>query len=149
MGSAPAGYFRLGDTAGSSSAYSEVNYGAGTYNNVTLGAAGPFTDRTAASFNGTSSYLQLPQSDQVSTGPNSVELWFNMTAGDVNGGVLFDEEQCPINNNPTCGGWNPALYVGTDGRLHGQFWINSIGATIDSPQLVNDGKWHHVVLAAT
>lgn len=151
MGSGPAGYYRMADTAGASSAYSEVNYGAGTYNNVTLGVAGPFSDRTAASFDGSSSYLQLPQTDQVSTGPNSIELWFKMAAGSTGGGVLFDEEQCPINNNPTCGGWDPALYVGTDGRLHGQFWINNIStATVfASAGLVNDGSWHHVVLSAT
>lgn len=152
MGSAPAGYYRLGDAAGSANAYSEVNYGAGTYNNVTLGAAGPFSDKTAAAFNGTSSYLQLPQTDQVATGPNSVELWFTMAAGSTGGGVLFDEMGQPITSStPEAQGWDPALYVGTDGRLHGQFWINNISAStvIASPGLVNDGKWHHVVLAAT
>src|SRR5207248_7528403 len=118
-------------------------------NDVTLGVGGPFADRTAASFNGASSYLLLPSSDQVSTGPNSVEMWFNMTAGSTGGGVLFDEESAPLTNNPESGGWVPALYVGTDGRLHGQFWINNIGAAMASPGLVNDGHWHHVVLSAS
>lgn len=149
MGSAPAGYYRLGDTAGASNAYSEVNYGMGTYHNVSLGTPGPFSDRTAATFDGTSSYLSLPASDQVTTGPNSVEMWFKMTAGSTGGGVLFDEMGQPMtSSNPECCGWNPAVYVGTDGRLHGEFWINDTSKVMASPGLVNDGNWHHVVLSA-
>src|SRR5262249_19029314 len=111
MGSGPAGYYRLGDTAGASNAYSEVNYGAGPYANVTLGVSGPFADRTAAAFNGTSSYLALPASDQVSTGPNSVEMWFKMAAGNTGGGVLFDEMGQSITSpTPESSGWNPAVY---------------------------------------
>ena len=124
-----------------------------TYNGgTTLGAAGssPFGDETGATFDGSTGYLQLPGTDQISTGPNTVELWFKMPACDINGGVLFDEEQCALTNSPvSCGGYDPALYVGTDGRLHGEFWINNISAQITSTGLVNDGKWHYVVLSAS
>ncbi|HEY0803764.1 MAG TPA: ricin-type beta-trefoil lectin domain protein, partial [Pseudonocardiaceae bacterium] len=78
LGSQPTGYYRLGDTAGATSAYDEVNYGKATYSNVTLGGAGPFGDTTSAAFDGSSSYLTLPSTDQVSTGPNTVEMWFKM-----------------------------------------------------------------------
>jgi YD repeat-containing protein len=148
-GSAPAGYYRLGDTAGATNAYSETNFGYGTYNNVTLGVAGPFDDHTAASFDGTSSYLTLPVSDQVKTGPNSVELWFDMKAGSTDGGVLFDEMGEPLTSStPQAQAWDPALYVGTDGRLHGEFWMGNAAKALASGPLVNDGKWHHAVLAA-
>ncbi|MEU7059926.1 LamG-like jellyroll fold domain-containing protein [Streptomyces sp. NPDC046197] len=152
LGGGPAGYWRLGDAAGSSAAADEVRGGTGTYNAVTLGAAGPFSDQSAASFNGTSSYLQLPASTAtVTTGPNSVEMWFKMPSGNTAGGVLFDEEQCAITNNPVgCGGYNPALYVGTDGKLYGKFW-DSHGTSnqIVTSAKVNDGQWHHVMLAAS
>jgi RHS repeat-associated protein len=153
LGSDPSGYYRLADQAGATNAYDEVKYGTATYNGgVTLGAPGsaPFADTTGATFDGSSGYLQLPSTDAITTGPNTVELWFKMTAGDINGGVLFEEEQCALSADPvSCGGYNPVLYVGTDGRLHGQFWINNISAVISSPGVVNDGKWHSVVLAAS
>jgi RHS repeat-associated protein len=151
MGSNPAGYYRLNDPAGSTLAVSQENYGYANYNGgVTLGTAGPFPDQTAAKFDGSSGYVQLPTTDQVSTGPNSVEMWFKVPAGNTAGGVLFDEEQDSLtSSNPAGGGYDPALYVGTDGRLHGEFWVNDIPEDITSTSLVNDGAWHYVVLSAS
>ena len=37
----------------------------------------------------------------------------------------------------------PVLYVGTDGRLRGQFGATAI-APLTSPNAVNDGRWHRV-----
>jgi RHS repeat-associated protein len=151
MGSNPAGYYRLNDPAGSSVALSQEDYGNAAYTGgVTLGTAGPFPDQSAAQFDGSTGYVQLPTTDEVSSGPNSVEMWFKTPAGYTGGGVLFDEEQDSItSSNPAGGGYNPALYVGTDGRLHGEFWINDIPEDITSTSLVNDGQWHYVVLSAS
>ncbi|MDJ0383208.1 LamG-like jellyroll fold domain-containing protein [Streptomyces sp. G-G2] len=150
LGAAPATYHRLGDAAGASQAYDEIHSGPATYNGVTLGAAGPFADNTAASFNGTSSYIQLPSTDQVVTQPGSVDMWFKMPAGNTAGGVLYDQmAQSLTGGNPTGGNWTPALYVGTDGKLYGKFWdTNGTGGMMTSPGKINDGKWHHVMLAA-
>jgi large repetitive protein len=152
-GSHPSGYFPMDDAAGATDAYDEGDDGPATYNGgVTLGGSGssPFGDSTGATFDGSTGYMQLPGTEQVTTGPNTVEVWFKMAAGDVNGGVLAEEEQCSLANNPTsCGGYDPVLYVGTDGRLHGQFWINNIGATLSSQAVVNDGQWHYAVLSAS
>ncbi|MDH6131378.1 RHS repeat-associated protein [Kitasatospora sp. MAA4] len=151
MGAAPAGYWRLGDTAGASNAYDEVKYGTGTYNAVTLGSGGPFADASAAKFDGSSSYVQLPPTDTVGTGPNSVEMWFNMPAGNTAGGVLFDYAGASLTGgSPRGNSWVPALYVGTDGKLHGKFWDQyTTSWQIVTPSTVNDGKWHHVVLSAS
>jgi RHS repeat-associated protein len=153
LGSNPADYYRLNDPSGATDAYDEVKGGLATYNGgVTLGGAGsaPFSDVTGATFDGSTGYLALPTTDQITTGPNTVELWFKMAAGDTNGGVLFDEQQCALGDNSAgCGENDPALYVGTDGRLRGEFWINNVSAQMASPGLVNDGKWHHVVLSAS
>ncbi len=151
LGGAPAGYWRLGDTAGAAAAYDEVKYGLGTYNAVTLGSAGPFADSTAAKFDGSSSYIKLPSTDTVGTGPNSVEMWFNMPAGNTAGGVLFDYAGASLTGgSPRGNSWVPALYVGTDGKLHGKFWDQwTTSWQIVTPAVVNDGKWHHVVLSAS
>jgi len=148
LGADPAGYWRLGDSGGTQAA-DEVLGGPGNYSNVTLGQSGPFSDETAAAFNGASSYLLLPSSDAPGTGPASVGLWFNMTAGSTAGGVLYDYEGKAL-NDPTqpSGSWVPALYVGTDGKLRGLFW-NGGESTITTSGTVNDGKWHYAVLAAT
>ncbi|MEV6212020.1 LamG-like jellyroll fold domain-containing protein [Kitasatospora sp. NPDC051914] len=145
MGASPANYYRLGEAAGAASAVNEINSGAATYSGVTLGDAGPFGDTTAATFNGTSSYLQLPSSVQLTTGPNSAEMWFKMNAGSTAGGVLFGYQGSPL-TSPTQTSWVPALYVGTDGKLRGKFWNLP---QVTGPPKVNDGKWHHVVLAAS
>ena len=149
LGGDPAGYWRLGDTGTPSQATDQVLGGPGNYNSVTLGVTGPFSDQTAASFNGTSSYLQLPSSDAPGTGPASVGLWFKVPSGNTAGGVLYDYETYPLNQPgmPT-GQWDPALYVGTDGKLRGEFWNGGTSA-ITSSGTVNDGNWHYAVLAAT
>ncbi len=41
----------------------------------------------------------------------------------------------------------PALYVGADGKLRGQFWHGSV-EPMTSASAVNDNQWHHVVLSS-
>ena len=147
LGAAPAGYWRLGDSAATQAA-DEVNGGYGQYSNVTLGLSGPFQDAAAAGFNGSSSYVQLPSSDAPGTGPDSIGLWFQVPKGNTSGGVLYSYESNALNDpkQPT-GSWDPALYVGTDGKLHGEIW-NGGTTTVASTVAVNDGAWHYAVLAA-
>ena len=67
LDSGPRSYWQLGDASGATTATDEVdaNLGTtnGTYSNVTLGAAGPLagSSETAASFNGSSSSVALPE----------------------------------------------------------------------------------------
>ncbi|WP_163505155.1 LamG-like jellyroll fold domain-containing protein [Fodinicola acaciae] len=150
LGSSPATYHRLGEAAGGSTAVDELNSGDASYHNVTLGGAGPFSDKTAAGFDGTSSFVQLPATDNVQTGPGSVELWFRMATNSTAGGVLFDEQSLDITTITTAqGNYVPAMYVGTDGKLYGKFWdTNHTSGGMVSPTRVNDGLWHHAALAA-
>src|SRR5262249_2189774 len=77
----PDSYWRLGPDAGAS-AGSEmaVNLGKdhGDYHSVTLAATGGLagTGDTAATFNGTSSYLDLPRGTVKKSRDMAVELWF-------------------------------------------------------------------------
>ncbi|WP_396447698.1 LamG-like jellyroll fold domain-containing protein [Actinomadura sp.] len=147
LGSRPATYYRFGEAAGAAQAVGETNSEKAEYSNVTLGTDGPFDDATAAAFNGSSSLVRLPIDDQVQTSPGSIEMWFKVPAGNTAGGVLFDEESEPV--GPVAGNYVPALYVGTDGKMHGKFW-DTDGTTkvLASGRKVNDGVWHHVALAA-
>lgn len=146
-------YWQLGEAPGSTTAADEVdaNLGTtdGTYHNVTLGAAGPLagSTETAAGFNGTSSSVSLPGSLLTDSSDVAVELWFKAASGD--GGVLFSYDADALSNaNGDKDNRDPALYIGANGELYGEFWNGSV-APIHTSTAVTDGKWHHVVLTAS
>ncbi len=144
----PEAYYRVGDDSGTAAASQiAVNLGkdAGSYHNVTLAAAGAIAGSgdTAGTFNGTSSYLDLPKGKVKQSRDAAVEVWFKSTATG-SGGPLVGYQDKAVGQSSTLG--VPLLYQGTDGRLHGQFWTGTI-APISSNTLVNDGKWHHAVLS--
>ncbi|MGW3247613.1 LamG-like jellyroll fold domain-containing protein [Streptomyces sp. NPDC001070] len=147
LGAGPSGYWRLAETA-AAQAVNEVHTGYGSYNNVTLGTAGPFgsSDVKAASFNGTSSFAEVPASLLHATKDRSVSLWFKTAVS----GVLIGDQQNPIAGaTQATGSWNPVLYVGADGKLHGHFWSvsGSGGTAFSSTGTVNNNAWHHAVLS--
>src|SRR5262249_41888777 len=118
--------------------------------NVTLGQAGPLPGSTAtsASFNGTSSYMRLPASlasnaSYLAGSYLTVSMWFKTTTGSE---PLFAWSNSAISAGTTPAGYVPALYVGSDGKLQGEFWGGS--APIASAASVADGNWHHVVLTS-
>jgi large repetitive protein len=147
----PHSYWRLSEAAGATTAAStvQVNEGTdnGTYHAVTLGQPGSLagSNATTAGFNGTSSYVQLPQSLVDSAQYHTVSLWFQTTHP---GGVLFSYQVDPITNATTAGGYVPSLYIGSSGKLLGEFWYAGGTGPIVTGGTVTDGKWHHVVLAA-
>jgi RHS repeat-associated protein len=146
MGAAPAGYWRLGDTGSPTQAYDEVKGGYGQYSTVTLGASGPFKDETAASFNGTSSSVSLPDNLVSSTTTLSVGLWFKTSSSSA--GMLFSTgHSAPGTPSPSSGAM-PVLYAGSDGKLYGHFWNGTVPG-MSSPGKVNDGNWHFVVLSGS
>ncbi|MFI9271692.1 LamG-like jellyroll fold domain-containing protein [Kitasatospora sp. NPDC052896] len=145
MGSAPQGYWRLADSAGADAA-NQLGTAYGNYNKVTLGTPGPYAanDITAASFDGASSWTALPSGLVPNSGPSALELWFNTTTP---GGVLFSyQAQLVTDPNGPQYSYTPALYVGGDGKLQGEFWDGN-GNAMSSPNSVADGRWHHVVLS--
>jgi RHS repeat-associated protein len=148
LGGAPSGYFRLGEAAGAATVVDETRGGTGTYNAVTLGASGPFSDQKAATFNGTTSYAEVPDSLLHGTNDRSAELWFKTAAS----GVLIGDQSVPVAGATTpTGSWTPVLYVGSDGKLHGHFWSasGSGGSAFGSTGTVDNNAWHHVVLSVT
>ncbi|WP_340558538.1 DNRLRE domain-containing protein [Streptomyces sp. GSL17-111] len=144
----PFSYWRLGEESGADRAESDLllnrDQHAGTYRDVTLGLPGALAGSpdSSASFNGSSSYVQLPDQLVSDTPYLTVELWFR-TSGS---GVLFSYQDNTLEEN-TAGTSTPALYVGTDGKLRGEFW-NGDADPITSAAPVNDGAWHHAALTA-
>ncbi|MCX2928396.1 LamG-like jellyroll fold domain-containing protein [Streptomyces sp. NEAU-W12] len=142
----PVSYWRLGEADGSlarSQAPSRTGLNNAEYADVTHAAPGALsgTGDTAASFDGTDSVVELPDSTVHSSSFLSVELWFKTTEP----GVLFSYQDERLNEGKP-GWWTPALYVGTDGKLRGQFWREGGKGAMTSQSAVNDDAWHHVVL---
>ncbi|WP_229402675.1 polymorphic toxin-type HINT domain-containing protein, partial [Micromonospora okii] len=149
LDSKPESYWRLGEaqgTAAGSEVAVNVGKDAAVHKGVTLGTAGALagTGNTAATFNGTSSYVDLPKGAVKKARDTAVELWFkgSTTGG---GGPLLGYQDKELAATSTTG--VPVLYVGTDGKLRGQFGGPSI-APLTSTGVVNDGRWHHAVLSA-
>ncbi|ROO61349.1 YD repeat-containing protein [Micromonospora sp. Llam0] len=146
LGAKPADYWRLGEVA-VTEAVNQVDGGVATYNQVTLGADGPFAGATAASFNGTNSYVELPPERVGGTDPASVSMWFKMPSGSTTGGVLYGFQTNPITSTPVVGERIPALYVGVDGKLRGKWcWCAGTNPPVTTAGTVTDGQWHHVAL---
>ncbi|MFE2752567.1 LamG-like jellyroll fold domain-containing protein [Actinosynnema sp. NPDC059335] len=148
LDSRPESYWRLGEaqgTAAGSEVSANLGEDAGAYVNAALGTAGALagTTGTAASFNGSSTRLDLPKGLLKKSRDGAVELWFkaNVTGA---GGPLLGYQDKAFGTTPGRG--VPVLYVGTDGRLRGGFGATTI-APLASPGAVNDGRWHHVVLS--
>jgi RHS repeat-associated protein len=149
LDSKPESYWRLGEAEGGN-AGSEiaVNLGedAAKYTSVTLGGAGALAGATgtAATFNGTSSRVDLPKGVVKKSRDGAVELWFK-AATTGTGGPLLGYQDKAFGTAPGRG--VPVLYIGTDGKLRGQFGNTTI-APVTSAGAVNDGRWHHAVLSS-
>src|SRR5262249_11341511 len=91
-------------------------------------------------------YLSLPPDALPTSGPASVELWFKTGSP----GVLYSYQSGMLDTTGMSN-WNPALYVGTDGRLHGLFF--DLATANSDPMVrsgvVNDTKWQQAVLTGT
>jgi hypothetical protein len=76
--------------------------------------------------------------------PPQISIWFKTTTP---GGVLVSMQQDPLSSGPALPAeYDPVLYVGTDGKLYGEWW-NHAAAPVSSSTPVDDGIWHHAVLA--
>ncbi|MQL61515.1 DNRLRE domain-containing protein [Streptomyces vinaceus] len=144
----PFSYWRLNERGGVTDAADDLPLSrethAGTYRDVELGVPGALAGSpdTAATFNGNTSFVQLPDQLVSDTPYLTAELWFR-TSGS---GVLLSYQDHTL-DEATTGKYTPALYVGTDGKLRGEFW-NGTAAPITSTSAVNDGAWHHAALTA-
>ncbi|WP_285710973.1 DNRLRE domain-containing protein [Microtetraspora sp. NBRC 16547] len=150
----PVGYWRLNETGtglgslisnfvGDISGVGNGKIAGGTAD-ATGGTQAPLAGSgdTAMTFKGTanSAYVSLPASVVSGLGGDvTIEAWFKTTKS----GTIFGYQNSAT-NAPSL--YTPAIYVGTDGKLRGQFWTGT-AAPITSTGVVNDDAWHHVVLS--
>jgi hypothetical protein len=104
---------------------------------------GEALDTTASYFNPTTN--PIPNDGTAAT----ISLWFKTTGTNE---VLVARQGQPIPAGtavgaPVTGSFNPVLYVGNDGKLCFQWWVNDISST-QCNTTVNNGLWHHATLAA-
>ncbi|MCS7475926.1 LamG-like jellyroll fold domain-containing protein [Umezawaea endophytica] len=124
---------KLGKDKGAFVGFSQTNYGK-------PGAIAGSGDN-AVELNG-NAHVRLPEQSVNKHRDLSVELWFRGTSA----GPLFGYQDKALAETPGAG--VPVLYVGSDGRLRGQFWNGRIDP-IATAGAVNDGNWHHVVLTGS
>ncbi|MFS8101709.1 DNRLRE domain-containing protein [Lentzea alba] len=144
----PKAYWRLGETSGATFANAVARKdgeNSGAQHGVVPGTAGALggTADKAATFDGNSSYVTLPEKLTNETMSLAVELWFKTTTH----GTLISYSDNGFPNS--AGKSTPLLYVGTDGVLYGGFAKRDSGGPrqIVSADEVNDGHWHHALLS--
>jgi hypothetical protein len=80
----------------------------------------------------------------------TISVWFKTTAP---GGVIASLQGAALTPSGTSTTFDPVLYVGTDGYLYAQWYTGTVAPLTSNntsyPVIVNDGLWHHAVLAAT
>jgi hypothetical protein len=101
--------------------------------------------RTALQLDGSTSYLTPPSGTIPSSRTSPIiSLWFQTTTND---GVLASlQSQSLSSGNNLAGGYDPFLYIGSDGKLYTEWW-NGDTTPIVSTAPVDDGIWHHVMLS--
>ena len=92
-------------------------------------------------------YISPPASAiPTGTNPPKISIWFKTTS--TAGGVLVSLQKNPLSSGPALPTqWDPVLYVGTDGKLYGEWWMGHATPAVSTIK-VDDGIWHHAVLTA-
>jgi Laminin G domain len=99
---------------------------------------------TDISLDGQTGFLLPPAATIPSSNTEpKISLWFKTTTP---GGVLLSLQASPVTSGSTIsGGYNPVLYIGTDGKLYAEWWNGSADPSVSATP-VDDGLWHHVTL---
>ncbi|MFV8127912.1 LamG-like jellyroll fold domain-containing protein [Streptomyces syringium] len=143
----PVSYWRLGESGGpvaASDAPSRTGLNQAVYRDVKLGAAGAVsgTSDKGAAFDGSNSYVELPEDTLRTSTFLTTELWFKTTKP----GVLVGFQDGRLDDGEP-GDWTPALSVDKSGKLVGQYWTGKVQPIV-SNGTVTDDVWHHAVLTA-
>jgi YD repeat-containing protein len=137
-----------GDQAARDTVITNLGNDLGTYHNVTQGVAGPLagSSQTAASFDGTDSSVWLPSGLISEDTDVSVGLWFKAGSSST-GGVLYGYSTDSLSNSGGNSAHHvPALYIGANGELYGEFY-NGSADPLHASSSVEDGNWHYAVLS--
>lgn len=139
----PLAYYRLEEASGSVMADSSGNGRTGTYAAVSayrqVGALSAVTDYAVSLAGATG---RLVSGGAAVTDPNtfSLEMWIKTSTN--TGGKLIGFESTRGATSPT---FDRHLFMRPDGRI---VFEGGAGQPTTTPLAYNDGRWHHVVLAA-
>ncbi|WP_375475889.1 LamG-like jellyroll fold domain-containing protein [uncultured Jatrophihabitans sp.] len=132
-----ASYWTLGDASGTSAADSAGSNPLTLSSGVTLGAAGPVSPETAATFNGTSTGYATAQGTQAGPNTFTVSAWVKTTS--KTGGKIIGFGDGLTSTSHA----DRSVYLDNAGHVY--FGVYSGGVyTVSSSQTVNDGQWHLV-----
>ena len=113
----------------------------GTSSNVSYVSDG--SGGYAASFNGSSSYITLP--NNTISNHTSFTIMISFKASPGNYGSLFGYQNAPVGSTiPTIDEFIPMIVIRSDGMLYGSLWNGSSSIEVISSSAVNDGNWHTV-----
>lgn len=125
-------HYKFDEATGATAIDSSGNGNNGTIVDTPARTHGVFG--SALDLNGTTNEVIMPDS-LICNNPNvTFTAFFNTTKL----GVILGYQSGPQ-------GYIPAVYVGVDGKLRGEYW-NGNPQPITSAIAVADGKWHHVAL---
>jgi hypothetical protein len=92
---------------------------------------------------GQNGYLTPPAKTIPSSNTTpKISVWFKATTPDQG---LISVQASPLSSNPTTTGYDPVMYIGTDGKLYAEWWNGSVDPIASATQ-VDDGLWHHAIL---
>ncbi len=138
----PIAFWALSETAGTTAYDLSGNGNNGTYTGgYTQGEQGPISNSNLGKstlFNGTSSYISIPNIIQPNT-TITISLWFKT----ISDGIILGYQDSNVGG--TSSNYVPIIYIGTDGKLRAELWMGTTNP-ITSTNIVNNGKWHNVVL---
>ena len=136
----PTGWWRLGESSGTTAFDSSGNNRHGTYvNGATLGVGGAVPSDTAAAFNGSTQYGSIPYNSAYNASRFTAEAWAMVKGGSGTYRAVASSRDWASGKNY---GW--VLYASTSNTW--EFWIASGGKwqSVGGPTIVND-RWTHLV----
>ncbi len=143
LSSSPIGYWRLGESSGSTANDSSGNMHSGSTLGTTWSAASALaTDaNTAATFNGTTGYVNAGDLSVGESSTFTAEGWVKTTT--TANAPWIVSEASTTSNNPLAG--ISLDSTGTKARFFVRGDDVNVYATIIGGKTVNDGAWHHIV----
>lgn len=137
----PVGYWRLGESAGTTAGDESATAHDGTYQGPLLAQAGALAgdDDTAASFDGVDDYVQVAHHGSYELDNGTIQLWFN--AQNVNAGHLFSKDALGFVN-----GGHVSAYLNSSGQLEVRLQSATASYFVQSTpvQPITAGQWHHM-----
>ncbi len=141
-GESPISYWRLGEPSGGT-AVDTAGTNDGVYNGVTLGTGGAIQgdSDTAATFNGSTDYIEISHDPAYAVDSGSVQLWFNATNTSSYQG-LFSKDSTGYDT-----GGHFTIGVTAAGSVEIRIQDTTSSYTLTSAaSSVTAGTWHHVAV---